>query len=73
MPQTAAATVTSMGADATRNVAGGQTIHVELKFNGLAFSPAALLSALTTAYGAAKVFSDTDTTAQGVYRFQIIP
>jgi hypothetical protein len=62
-----------MGADQTRNVAGGQTIHVELKFNGLSFVPANLLAALTTQYGAAKVFADTDTTAQGVYRFQIIP
>lgn len=73
MPLSAAATVTAMGADTTRNVAGGQTVHVELKYDGVSFVPANLLNALLVQYGAGKVFADTDTTSQGQYRLHITP
>lgn len=73
MPLTAAATVTAMGAETTRNVVGGQNVHVELKYDGVSFVPANLLNALLVQYGAGKVVADTDTTAQGQYRFRILP
>jgi hypothetical protein len=73
MPLSAAQTVTAMGADQTRNVAGRQVVTVELVYDGVSFVPANLLTALTTQYGAGKVFADTDTVAQGQYRLHIVP
>jgi hypothetical protein len=73
MPLTNAQTTTAMAADATRNVAGGQTVTVLLRFNGVSFVPADLFTALKSQYGATKVYALTDTTAQGAYSFEVIP
>jgi hypothetical protein len=71
-PLTTAQTLTSMTAEGTRNVTGGQVITLNLRFNGVAFDPAALLAALKTLYGATKVYATTDTTAQGTYSLEVI-
>ena len=74
MPLTAAQLLTAMTAEADRNVRGGQTVNVMLRFDGLNFDPLALLTALRTQYGTTKVSTDKDTpVSNGVYQFTIIP
>lgn len=48
----------------------GLVVTVELNFQ-IPFVPADLLAALTTQYGAGKVFANTDTTAKNAYRLTI--
>ena len=73
MPKTGAQTVTSMAAEPAQAVTGGLRIHVDLIYDGVAFNPANLLTALTTQYGAGKVSSDFDTTTHNAFAFRIIP
>jgi hypothetical protein len=75
MPLTAAQTLTAMTAEPSRNVKGGQTVHVHLIFDGLSFVPLNLLTALRTQYGTTKVSSDKDTVSPhgAEYTFRIIP
>jgi hypothetical protein len=73
MPKNSAQTTTLMGAQATRTIAGGQIVHVDLTFQDVPFVPANLLNAFTTQYGAGKVSMDTDDTQLGAYRLRIVP
>jgi hypothetical protein len=54
-------------------VAGGLVVHLDLVFDGVAYSPANLLNALRTQYGATKVAADTDTVGQNAWRLRITP
>lgn len=73
MAKDSTATNTLMAAQPILNVKGGQTVHVMLVFDGIAFNPANLFNALKTQYGATKVSSDRDAPARGTYAFRIIP
>lgn len=73
MALSAAQTVTAMAAQPTVATTGGLRVTVDLLFDGKSFVPADLLTALLTQYGAGKVFADTDTTAEQVFRFRVIP
>ncbi|UTI65635.1 hypothetical protein NBH00_05340 [Paraconexibacter antarcticus] len=74
MPKSAAQTVTDVGSLPTQTSTGPLNIHIVLMFDqGKPFVPSTLLSALTTAYGAGKVYSDKDTTNQNNFVFRITP
>ena len=75
MPRDSTKLNTDFGAIGTRKVAGGQTVHVDLVFDGtFTFDPNALYGALKTLYGAAKVTSDVDgTQPYGPYSFRVLP
>lgn len=65
-------TNTAMSAQPTRNVKGGHRVQINLIYDGVVFDPALLITALRAQYGATKVSSDKDSTAQDVYHFRII-